>query len=93
MFPKNPPELMKQNLDKAEDLLEEAGWTDSDGDGVRDKEINGQLVPFEFQLMTSQTETGIQTATLDEGVLRADRRHRQREADRVRRHAGQADEA
>ncbi|BBO36296.1 ABC transporter substrate-binding protein [Lacipirellula parvula] len=64
MFPKNPPELMKQNLDKAEDLLEEAGWTDSDGDGVRDKEIDGQLVPFEFQLMTSQTETGIQTATL-----------------------------
>lgn len=64
MFPKNPPELMKQNLDKAEDLLEEAGWTDSDGDGIRDKEINGRIVPFEFQLMTSQTETGIQTATL-----------------------------
>ena len=64
MFPKNPPELIKQNLDKAEDLLEEAGWTDSDGDGIRDKEIDGRLVPFEFQLMTSQTETGIQTATL-----------------------------
>jgi peptide/nickel transport system substrate-binding protein len=64
MFPKNPPELVKQDLDKAEDLLEEAGWTDSDGDGVRDKEINGQLVPFEFQLMTSQSETGIQVATL-----------------------------
>lgn len=64
MFPQNPPELMKQNLDKAEDLLEEAGWTDSDGDGIRDKEINGRLVPFEFQLMTSQSETGVQTATL-----------------------------
>lgn len=64
MFPKNPPELIKQDLDKAEDLLDEAGWTDSDGDGVRDKEINGQLVPFEFQLMTSQSETGIQVATL-----------------------------
>ena len=64
MFPKNPPALIKQDLDKAEDLLEEAGWTDSDGDGIRDKEINGQLVPFEFQLMTHQSETGIQTATL-----------------------------
>ena len=64
MFPKNPPELIKQNLDKAEDLLDEAGWVDSDGDGVRDKEINGRIVPFEFQLMTSQTDTGIQTATL-----------------------------
>ncbi|MBL9164118.1 MAG: peptide ABC transporter substrate-binding protein [Planctomycetaceae bacterium] len=64
MFPKNPPALIKQDLDKAEDLLAEAGWTDSDGDGIRDKEINGQIVPFEFQLMTSQTETGIQTATL-----------------------------
>lgn len=64
MFPKNPPELVKQNLDKAEDLLDEAGWIDSDGDGIRDKEINGRIVPFEFQLMTSQTETGIQTATL-----------------------------
>jgi len=64
MFPKNPPELVKQDLDKAEDLLDEAGWTDSDGDGVRDKEIDGQVVPFEFQLMTYQTETGIQAATL-----------------------------
>lgn len=64
MFPKNPPALIKQDLDKAEDLLEEAGWTDSDGDGVRDKEIDGRIVPFEFQLMTHQSETGIQTATL-----------------------------
>jgi peptide/nickel transport system substrate-binding protein len=64
MFPKNPPQPVKQDLDKAEDLLDDAGWVDSDGDGIRDKEIDGQLVPFEFQLMTSQTETGIQAATL-----------------------------
>ena len=64
MFPKNAPEPVKQDLDKAEELLDEAGWVDSDGDGVRDKEIDGRLVPFEFQLMTSQTETGIQAATL-----------------------------
>ncbi|MBA3480279.1 MAG: peptide ABC transporter substrate-binding protein [Pirellulales bacterium] len=64
MFPKNAPAPVKQDLDKAEDLLDEAGWVDSDGDGVRDKEIDGRIVPFEFQLMTSQTETGIQAATL-----------------------------
>lgn len=64
MFPKSPPALVKQDLDKAEDLLDEAGWTDSDGDGIRDKEFDGRIVPFEFQLMCSQSETGIQVATL-----------------------------
>ena len=33
---------IKQDLDKAEDLLDEAGWVDHDGDGIRDKEINGK---------------------------------------------------
>ena len=64
MFPRNGPEPLVQDLDKAEDLLDEAGWDDSDGDGVRDKEIDGKLVPFEFSLMTYQTDTGLQTATL-----------------------------
>ncbi len=44
------PSPIAQNLDKAEDLLDEAGWDDSDGDGIRDKEINGRVVPFEFTL-------------------------------------------
>lgn len=30
------------NLDKARQLLDEAGWKDSDGDGYRDKVINGE---------------------------------------------------
>lgn len=53
MFPDEPNELYKQDLDKAEDLLDEAGWADSDYDGVRDKRINGRLVPFEFSLLVS----------------------------------------
>jgi peptide/nickel transport system substrate-binding protein len=64
-FPKDsPPEPYHQDLDRAEDLLDEAGWTDSDGDGIRDKMINGRLVPFEFTLLTYQTETALHASTL-----------------------------
>jgi peptide/nickel transport system substrate-binding protein len=31
-------------------LLEDEGWYDSDGDGIIDKEINGQRVPFRFTI-------------------------------------------
>ena len=64
MFPKEPPELVQQDLDKAQDLLSEAGWEDTDGDGIVDKEINGQRVPFEFTMLTHTTDTGIKAATL-----------------------------
>lgn len=47
--------------DKAEELLDEAGWTDSDKDGVRDK--NGE--PFAFTILTNQGNTQrIKTATI-----------------------------
>ncbi len=65
MFPKdNPPQPYKQDLDKAEELLDEAGWTDTDGDGIRDKEINGRRVPFEFTILCAQFEDRIQVCTL-----------------------------
>ena len=64
VFPKDAPEPYHQDLDKAEDLLDEAGWIDSDGDGIRDKEIDGRRVPFEFTLLTYQTETGLQASML-----------------------------
>lgn len=34
----------------ARKLLEEEGWTDTDGDGILDKEINGKRAPFSFKL-------------------------------------------
>jgi peptide/nickel transport system substrate-binding protein len=64
MFPKNRPEPYQQNLDKAEALLDAAGWTDSDGDGIRDKLINGRRMPFRFTLLTSQSVVGIATGIL-----------------------------
>jgi peptide/nickel transport system substrate-binding protein len=54
MYPKNPVEPINYDLDKAEELLDEAGWLDSDGDGTRDKEVNGKVIPFEFTLLVSQ---------------------------------------
>ena len=40
------------DLDKARALLDEAGWTDSDEDGLRDKDLdgNGEREPLEFDL-------------------------------------------
>ncbi|MEW4454795.1 ABC transporter substrate-binding protein [Bremerella sp. JC817] len=39
------------DLAKSRELLTEAGWTDSDSDGILDKEIDGKKVAFSFQLM------------------------------------------
>jgi peptide/nickel transport system substrate-binding protein len=64
MYPKDPPQMFTQDLDKAEDLLDEAGWVDSDGDGIRDKEINGRRVPFEFTLMVSNKSDRIAICNL-----------------------------
>ncbi len=64
MFPENGPEPYQQNLDRAEELLDEAGWADSDGDGIRDKMIEGHRVPFEFTMMVVNYEDRIQIVTL-----------------------------
>ncbi len=64
MYPNPAPEPVEQDLDRAQELLAEAGWEDTDGDGILDKEIDGQRVPFEFTLVTFQSDSGIKTATL-----------------------------
>jgi peptide/nickel transport system substrate-binding protein len=63
-FPDDGPQPLKQDLDKAEDLLDEAGWTDTDGDGVRDKLINGHRIPFRFTLMCHQVAMLVRLNTL-----------------------------
>ena len=41
---------MPYDVSKAEELLTEAGWVDTDGDNIRDKVINGEKVQFTFKL-------------------------------------------
>lgn len=53
MAPKTKLPYYKQDLSKAEALLDEAGWTDHDGDGWRDKKIDGQFKKFEFTILCS----------------------------------------
>lgn len=63
-YPKQAPPFYSQNLDKAEDLLDAAGWEDSDGDGIRDKEVGGKLVPFDFTLHCSTTPVSLKIGEL-----------------------------
>lgn len=42
------------NTDKAKKLLTEAGWGDSDNNGILDKMINGKKVDFSFIFMVNQ---------------------------------------
>jgi peptide/nickel transport system substrate-binding protein len=47
------------NPNKAMSLLREAGWQDTDGDGVLDKVIDGQKTPFRFEFkIPSGSSTG-----------------------------------
>ncbi|MFH1299899.1 MAG: ABC transporter substrate-binding protein, partial [Planctomycetota bacterium] len=53
-----------QNLNKAEKLLDEAGWIDHDGDGIRDKEFDGKIIPFQFTIMTANVPLSLSICTL-----------------------------
>jgi len=64
MATKKPLEPYRQDLDRAEALLDEAGWIDRDNDGVRDREIDGRSVPFEFTILCGQQPMAQDICTL-----------------------------
>ena len=47
--------LIELDISKANKLLDEAGWIDSDGDNIRDKIINGVKTPFKFKFSYMQS--------------------------------------
>ncbi|WP_417383514.1 peptide-binding protein [Gimesia sp.] len=64
MSPKPMSKPYTQNLAKAEKLLDDAGWIDHDGDGIRDKEFDGKVIPFRFSIMTSSQPLSLSICTL-----------------------------
>ncbi|WP_298868212.1 peptide-binding protein [uncultured Gimesia sp.] len=64
MSPKPMTKPYKQDLTKAENLLDDAGWIDHDGDGIRDKEFDGKFIPFQFTIMTTTRPLSLSICTL-----------------------------
>ncbi len=53
------------DLEKASALLDEAGWIDSDGDGIRDKEVDGEQLDMHLEFeYTSGSQYGENLALL-----------------------------
>ena len=46
--------LIEENLEKARELLKEAGWIDSNGNGVVDKVIDGELTELKLEYLSSR---------------------------------------
>jgi len=60
-------EVREYNVDMANQLLDEAGWTDSDGDGIRDKDG----VALNLRFFTTQRQIRMDYQTLIQEYLQA----------------------
>jgi peptide/nickel transport system substrate-binding protein len=63
MFASDNTECLTQDMEGAKALLEEAGWTDSDGDGVRDKD--GAKLRVVYQTSTNPVRQDFQAVIKD----------------------------
>jgi peptide/nickel transport system substrate-binding protein len=63
MFASDNTECFVQDLDGAKALLDEAGWTDTDGDGVRDKD--GMKLAILYQTSTNAVRQDFQLLIKD----------------------------
>ncbi|MCX6292516.1 MAG: ABC transporter substrate-binding protein [Bacteroidetes bacterium] len=61
------------DLEKAKQLLDEAGWKDTDADGIRDKMIHGEKVPlsFTFQFLNTAGDWKEMAAMIAEEMSKA----------------------
>jgi peptide/nickel transport system substrate-binding protein len=64
MSPQPPAAVQKQDQDRAQQLLDEAGWSDSDGDGVLDRETPGGRLRFEFTMLINERPVSRDIAAL-----------------------------
>jgi len=62
--PPGKPTYIKRDLDKAEKLLDESGWKDSDGDGIRDKVVDGKKIKFDFGILVANRQDRIDICSL-----------------------------
>lgn len=49
---------IEKNIEKAKELLANDGWMDANGDGILEKEINGQTIPLKLSLVVSANSIG-----------------------------------
>ncbi len=55
---------IKQDLQHAQDLIKEAGWTDSNKNGMPDKKIGGKLTELQIRIKVPNKEEGIAIANI-----------------------------
>jgi peptide/nickel transport system substrate-binding protein len=56
--------IIRQDIEKAKSLLAEAGWEDTNNNGIVDKEIEGERVELSLEVLTTQTDNSRNTALL-----------------------------
>lgn len=58
------------DIEKSKKLLEEAGWKDTDGNGILDKTIDGRKVEFKFTYLLNTNESRKQTCLVIADALK-----------------------